>query len=144
MSGRDDEVGPLAGLERADLIGDPEESAPGRCVTDWMRRVFGEPEGDGGGRLVGEVSQGGGRGGPATLRTDGEGYARGMELRRRWHKAASYGSCSVRGKWSVPPSRTGTFAFWSASATFQASAAPEITALSFSSLASSRASRIST
>ena len=42
------------------------------------------------------------------------------------------------------PANTGTFAFFSASATFQPSEAPEITALSFSSRASSSASRIST
>ncbi len=134
----------LPGFERPDLVGDAENL--GRSERDGLQgHVLGQAEGDGGGRLV---RAGCAPRSPRRARRPCErmanGHAGGVQFRRVGVGRSRTGRSRAAAGRSVPPSMTGTFASLIASATFHASAPPEITALSFSSRASSRASRIST
>ena len=54
VAGRHDEVGSLAGFERPDLVGNAEDLRRGEG-HGLEGHILGKAEGDGGGRLVGEV-----------------------------------------------------------------------------------------
>ena len=141
VAGGHDEVGSLAGLERADLIGDAQDLRRGQG-HGLERRVLGKAERDGRRRLVGEVPAAGRRGGPAALGADRHRDP-GRVQPRRVGVGRVVGIVLVRGRVQRAAHEHGDPRLLERGGDLPGLVAPEMTALSFSSLAIASASRIS-